>query len=47
MNIFKSSRLQIFFKIDPLKTFAIFWIKKRPKHKCILVNIAKFYRTSF
>ena len=24
MNIFKSSRLQIFFKIDPLKNFAIF-----------------------
>ena len=28
MNIFRSSRLQMFFKIGALKKFAISWIKK-------------------
>ena len=52
-----SSRLQIFFKIDVLKNFTIFtvkhlWrsatlLKKRPQHKCFLVNITKFLGIDF
>ena len=47
MNIFRSSRLQMFFKIAALKIFAIFWIKRSLQHRCFPVNIAKFLRTAF
>ena len=47
MNISRSSRLQMFFKIGSLKNFAIFWIKKSLKHRCFLLNIAKFLRAAF
>ena len=47
MNIFRSSRLQMFFKISALKNFAIFWIKKSLQHRCFPVNIAKFLKTAF
>ena len=43
--IFRSSRLQMLFKIGALKNFAIFWTKKRLQHRrCPVrpVNIAKF-----
>ena len=47
MKIFRSSRSQMFFKIDAVKNFAIFWIKKKLQHMCFPVNIAKFLRTTF
>ena len=40
----RSSRSQIFFKIDVLKNFAIFNGKQ---HKCFPVNMAKFLRPAF
>ena len=39
MNIFRSSRSQMFFKIVALKDFAIFWIKKRLQQRCFSVNL--------
>ena len=47
MNIFRSSRSQMFFNIRTLKNFAIFWIKESIQHRCFPVNIAKFFRTAF
>ena len=52
-KIFKNitqSRLQIFFKIDVFKNFAIFTGKRlcwRLQHRSFPVNIAKFLRTAF
>ena len=62
----KSSHSQLFFKIDIVKSFAIFtgkhlcwnlfliklqgalnFIKKRFRHRCFPVNIAKFFSTAF
>ena len=37
-QIFRSSRLQMFFKIGALKDFEIFWIKKRLQQRCFSVN---------
>ena len=37
-HIFRSSRLQMFFKISALKNFAIFRIKKRLQHWCFRVR---------
>ena len=42
MNIFRSSRSQMFLKIEAQKNFAIFWIKKILQHSCFPVNIMKF-----
>ena len=47
INIFRINRLQIFFKIFPLKNFSLFWIEKSLQHRCFPVNIAKFLRTTF
>ena len=47
INIFRSSRSQMFLKLVALKNFAIFWIKKSLQHRSFLVNIAKFLRTAF
>ena len=47
MNISRSSRSQVFFKIGALKNFAIFWIKKRLQHRCFPVNIGQFLRQRF
>ena len=47
MNIFRSSRLEIFFKINAQKNFTIFCIKKSLQHICFPVNIKKFLRTAF
>ena len=46
----RNSRLQVFFKIDVLKNFAIFTGKHlcwSLQHRCFPVNIAKFLRTPF
>ena len=37
-HIFRSSRLQMFFKISALKNFAILRIKKRLQHRCFRVR---------
>ena len=37
-DIFRSSRLQMFFKIDALKIFAILRMKKRLQHRCFPVR---------
>ena len=37
-QIFRSSRLQMFFKISALKNFAILRVKKRPQHRCFRVR---------
>ena len=47
MNIFRSSRLEIFFKINAQKNFTIFCIKKSLQHICFPVNIKKFLRAAF
>ena len=47
MNIFRSSRLQMFFKIGALKNFAIFRIKNSLHHRCFPVNMAKSLRRAF
>ena len=47
MNIFRSSGLQMFFKIRALKNFAIFWIKNSLHHRYFPVNMAKFFRKAF
>ena len=47
MNIFRSSRLQMFFEIAALKNIVIFWIKKSLQHSCFPMNIAKSLRTAF
>ena len=47
INIFRSSRSQMFFKIGALKNFAIFRIKKSLQQWRFLVSIAKFLRTAF
>ena len=47
MSIFRSSRLQMFFKIRALKNCAILRIKKSLQNRCSPVNIAKFLRTVF
>ena len=53
----RSSRPQMFFKIGALKNFATStgkhglkacnFIKKRLRHRCFPMNIAKFFRTAF
>ena len=45
-HIFRSSSLQMLFKIGALKDFAIFWIKKRLQHRCFSVNF-NFLTTAF
>ena len=47
MNIFRSSRSQMFFKIGALNKFTIFLIKKSLQRRCFPVNIAKLLRTAF
>ena len=47
INIFRSSRSQMFLKIGALKNFEIFWIKKSFQRRCFPANIAKFLRTAF
>ena len=47
MNIFRTSRSQMFSKIDVLKNFALFLIKKSLQCRCFAVNIAKFLRAAF
>ena len=47
MNICRSSRSQIFFKIGALNSFAIFWINKSLQYRYFPVNIAKFLKTPF
>ena len=47
MNIFRSSHLQMFFKIGALKKFAVFLTKESLQHRCFPANIAKFWRTGF
>ena len=47
MNIFRSRRSQMFFKIGALKKFAIFWIKKSLQNRYFPVNIAKLLRRAF
>ena len=47
--LFKSSRSQMFFKIDVLKNFATVTGKQlcwSPRNRCFPVNIAKFLRTA-
>ena len=47
MNIFRSSHLQVLFKICALKNFAIFWIKKRLQHRCFPWVLRNFYEQRF
>ena len=47
-NIARSSRLQMFFKIDVLKTFANFTEKQEKlQHRCFHIELAKFLRKFF
>ena len=46
MDIFRSSRWQMSFKIGALNIFVTFWIKKSLQHRSFPVNIAKSLRTS-
>ena len=47
MNVFGSSRWQMFFKVGALNNFAIFGTKKRLQHRRFPVIIAKFLRIAF
>ena len=47
MNVFGSSRWQMFFKVGALDNFAIFGTKKRLQHGRFPVIIAKFLRIAF
>ena len=47
MNIFRSRRSQMFFKIGALKKLAIFWIKKSFQNVFYYWNIAKRLRVVF
>ena len=53
-HIFRSSHLQMFFKISALKNFALLRIKKRLQHRCFRVRICHmmlmytfFYKKNF
>ena len=41
-HIFRSSHLQMLFKIGALKDFAVFWIKNRLQQRCFSVNLLIF-----
>ena len=47
MNIFRNSRLQMFFNLGAIENYTIFLIKKRLQHRCFPVNIAKIFRRAF